>query len=143
MKATVIPSTTRDLTERLIALERCEADGETEPAFRVCDKLRRPLSMLMGTLGYRALISRALTLAQRESKLLTSVRVKEDGALECLNSEAFPAAALLAKQLIALLLSFVGEAVTLRLLDDVWPTLRGSETTRGDLNDSKRQSYDQ
>lgn len=92
----------------------------------------------MGTPGYRALITRALILAQRESKLLESVRVKDDGALEYLNIDAAPGGGVLAKQFMALLLSFVGEAVTLRLLHDVWPTLHGSKTTLGDWNDSKR-----
>jgi hypothetical protein len=64
--------------------------------------------------------------------------VKDDGALEYPNSEAFSTASVLPTQLIALLLSFVGEAVTLRLLHDVWPNLRGSEPTLGESNDSTR-----
>lgn len=137
MNAAAITSTSRELTDRLIACESDEADMGMTPAFRVCDKLRRPLSTLMGIPGYRALITRALTLAHRESKSLESVRVKDDGALEYLNSEAAASGGVLAKQLIALLLSFVGEAVTLRLLHDVWPTLHRSETTLGESNDSK------
>jgi hypothetical protein len=87
----------------------------------------------MGTVGYRALIGRALTLAKRDSKLLESVRIRDDGALEYLNSEAFAAGDVLARQLIALLLSFVGENVTLRLLHDVWPALPGSNSTPGEM----------
>jgi hypothetical protein len=138
MKAAPIKPTSEELVERLIACERDELGVESMPAFRICEKLRDPLSTLVGSLGYRALITRALTLAQRESNLLVSVRVKDDGALEYPNSEAFSTASVLPTQLIALLLSFVGEAVTLRLVHDVWPNLRGSEDTLGESDDSRR-----
>ena len=39
---------------------------EVYAALRVGEKLRRPLSTLAGTAGYRSLIARALTLAKKE-----------------------------------------------------------------------------
>jgi hypothetical protein len=132
MKAAAISPTSRELTQRLIACEGEDADAKTSAAFRACDKLRRPLSTLLGTLGYRALIMRALTLAKRESPSLESVKVKEDGSLDEIDSEAMTAGSVLAEHLLGLLLSFVGEAITLHLLHDVWPELSGLNTTSGE-----------
>ena len=115
-----------------MAYEAGETHTDTSAGFRACDKLRRPLSTLLGRLGYRALIMRALTLARRESAQLESVRVKEDGSLDKNDPTFAVAGAVLTEHLIGLLLSFVGEAVTLRLLHDVWPDLGDLNTTQGE-----------
>ncbi len=132
MKALAISPSKRELTRRLIASESEDMGTEAGSAFRACEKLRRPLSMLLGTLGYRALIMRALTLAKRESSSLESVTVKDDGSLDGIDAEAEAVGSVLTEHLLGLLLSFVGEAVTLRLLDDVWPDLRSRNTTLGE-----------
>ena len=100
-------------------------------AFRVCEKLRQPLSTLAGVTGYRSLISRALTLAKREAPLLgEEVQVKEDGSLErtgaielqqCMDEAAKKGGTLLVAQLLGLLFTFIGQALTLRLVRDLWP----------------------
>ena len=59
----------RDFATRLVV---CETRGdessktETLAGFHVCEKLRPQLATLMGKAGYRALLSRALTLASVE-----------------------------------------------------------------------------
>ena len=122
--------TTRELAQRLLAYEAGEAEAampDTEAVCRVCDKLRRPLTTLAGAAGFRSLLARALTLAKRESPVLGEWEVNSDGSLQGLNGEAAQSGAVLIAQLIGLMITFIGESLTLRLLHDVWPDLPGSE----------------
>jgi hypothetical protein len=119
-------TTTRELAQSLLAYEADEAGAAmpNEPAVcRVCDKLRRPLTTLAGAAGFRSLLARALTLAQRESPALHAWEVKADGSVEVPNGEAVPSGAVLIAHLIGLMITFIGEALTLRLLHDVWINL--------------------
>ena len=94
---------------------------------RVCEKLRGSLSTLAGVAGYRALISRALALAKTEVPSLGRLRVREDGSLEAPDpagrdmDESQGGGTALVAQLLGLLVTFIGEALTLRLVRDVWP----------------------
>jgi hypothetical protein len=128
-----ISSDTRDLARRLVAHE---AAAEVSPmdkssTCRVCEKLRRPLSTLIGSAGYRALLARAMTLAKREAPALAAVQVKEDASLDGLVGEAVQANAEIIAQLLELLTAFIGESQTLRLLHDIWPDLPGEEAFQG------------
>jgi hypothetical protein len=118
---------TRDLALRLLACE--EAAGKTsEPmgfaAFRVCAKLRQPLTTLAGVAGFRSLLSRALTLARAEAPSLSAVRVAADGSLQGLDElrpqvdadQTRKAGIILITQLLGLLVRVVGEAITLQLV---------------------------
>ena len=94
----------------------------------VVDKLRRPLIILAGTQVFRSLLSRALALAIDEVRWFRAVQIKADGSLECPpemaqldQKEIAHAEAVLITQLLGLLLTFIGAALTLRLLQDVWP----------------------
>jgi len=120
------------LAQRLLTYEA--AAGETsEPAesaaFRVSAKLRRPLITLAGVAGFRSILSRALTLARAEAPGLSAVQVAADGSLKGLDElepqigkeQAREGGAILIAQLIGLLLTFIGEGLTLRLVQDVWP----------------------
>ena len=122
----------RYLAQRLLTYEA--AAGETsEPAesaaFRVSAKLRRPLITLAGVAGFRSILSRALTLARAEAPGLSAVQVAADGSLKGLDElepqigkeQAREGGAILIAQLIGLLLTFIGEGLTLRLVQDVWP----------------------
>ena len=127
-------STTRELAQRLLAYEAGEAGAampDTLAVGRVCDKLRRPLTTLAGAAGFRSLLARALTLAKQESPLLGAWEVKSDGSLQGLNGEAAQSGAVLIAQLIGLMITFIGESLTLRLLHDVWPDLPGPQTNFG------------
>ena len=50
-------------------------------AVEISEKLRRPLTTLTGSSGFRALLSRALTLAKVQDPALGSVQLRPDGAL--------------------------------------------------------------
>jgi hypothetical protein len=120
------------LAHRLLAYEAGRGEN-SEPAesaaFRVCAKLRLPLSTLAGVAGFRSLLSRALTLARAQAPSLSAVQVAADGSLEGLDELASQSdqeqsrdgGAILIAQLIELLLTFIGEGLTLRLVQDVWP----------------------
>jgi hypothetical protein len=105
-----------------------EVSGEDITAVvRVSEKLRRPLSTLVGATGFRALLVRALTLAQAQNPALLAVRVQPDGSLEGLselrdNEEGEAGVALIA-QLLGLLDEFIGPDPALRMVADVWPEL--------------------
>jgi hypothetical protein len=126
-------STTRELAQRLLDAESMEAgtaDADTHAVCRVCEKLRRNVSTLAGAAGFRSLLARALTLAKQESPALGAWEVKSDGSLgglDGLNGEAAPSGAVLIAHLIGLMMTFIGESLTLRLLHDVWIDLPDSE----------------
>jgi hypothetical protein len=122
----------RNLSERLIAEEsRVDntSNGAPPAAFRVCEKLRRPLSTLAGSAGFRSLLGRALVLARADVPWLRGIQVRPDGTLQYPppleaqldTAEAAEGGAALVKQLINLLVTFIGEPLTLRLVLDVWP----------------------
>ncbi|ATC63141.1 hypothetical protein CMV30_03755 [Nibricoccus aquaticus] len=122
----------RTLAQILIAEER-RADRDSAPpsraAFRVCEKLRAPLCTFAGAAGFRSLLSRALVLARVDAPLLAGVQIKADGTFlyspemeaQSASAEAAQAGAALVDQLLGLLITFIGEALTLRLVHDVWP----------------------
>jgi hypothetical protein len=122
-----LPPQTLDLAQRLLAYESaaCKTSEPTKfAALRVCETLRQPLCALAGVAGFRSLLSRALTLARAEAPSLSAVQVAADGSLQGLNElepqidkdQAREAGVILIAQLIGLLLFFVGEGLTLRLV---------------------------
>jgi hypothetical protein len=120
---------TRDLAQWLLAFEaapKSPSNPHTPATIHVCEKLRRPLSTLVGAAGFRSLFLRALTLAKREAPISNLVQVKEDGSLEGFNGEATQTGAVLIANLLGLLVTFIGETLTLRLLHEVWPDLPDS-----------------
>jgi len=124
----------RDFAERLITYETKANKTPGEPpttALLVGEKLRPHLATLMGNVGFRALLSRALVLASAEAPWLRSVNVKADGAFEGLDElgarmdrqKIVEGSVLLLAQLLGLLVAFIGESLTLRLVREVWPKL--------------------
>jgi hypothetical protein len=122
----------RYLAQRLLTYEAVAGENSApaeSAAFRVCAKLRRPLTTLAGVAGFRSLLSRALALARAEAPSLSAVQVAADGSVKGLDElasqtgkeQARDGGAILIAQLIGLLLTFIGEGLTLRLIQDVWP----------------------
>ncbi len=96
------------LARHLIRHEAGEGTPEgLPPASRVCERLRVPLGSLMGTTGYSALLARAQVLARARKPV----------------SEAEADVEIVA-QLLGLLITFIGRALTLRLLQDTWPEMK-------------------
>ena len=125
----------KDLARQLLLLEANpgeHAEGAGGDALKVFEQLRLHLSRLVGVAGFQALLSRALALAKAETTWLDAVRVQADGALEGFREAARrqPAEAvmegsgMLLAQLLGLLITFIGEALTLRLAREIWPEAR-------------------
>jgi hypothetical protein len=105
---------------------------------RVYERLRRQLGAPVGVEGFQALASRALALAKSESPRLSSVQVTANGSLRGLGevesqtdlNENGEAGIILIAQLLALFLTFLGEATTLRLIEDLRLQADFKATTR-------------
>jgi hypothetical protein len=124
------PNKTRDLARSLVAREADEgtASLHTEPAtVRVYERLRRQLGAPVGVDGFQALASRALALAKSQSPRLSAVQLTANGGLRGLGEvesqtdadEDGEAGINLIAQLLGLFLTFLGEATTLRLIEDL------------------------
>src|SRR5476649_1399272 len=76
---------THELAKRLLDYEAAAVDTSA-PAdsvvVRVCEKLRGPLSAVVGVADYRLMLSRALALAKVEAPGLGAVQVATDGSLQ-------------------------------------------------------------
>ena len=122
----------RDFAKRLIAYETMKSKSSKTNipmTFPVSEKLRPQLATLMGNVGFTALLSRALALAEAEVPWLRSVHVEADGSFK-VSDEAgsqidpgvfFEGRVVLLAQLLGLLVAFIGDNLTLRLVRDVWP----------------------
>ncbi len=124
----------RGVAARLIADEtRGGKSAATGPprVFHVCEKLRPHLATLMGKAGFRAVLSRALAVVSGEVPWMRAILVNADGSLEGWDKAEVPVEAkqleaggvLLIAQLLGLLVAFIGENLTLRLVRDAWPKL--------------------
>ena len=121
----------RDLARLLVAVETASGsatDAHGHEAVRVCEKLRIAVTRFAGADGFTSLLRRALTLARADVPSIQTLKVKPDGHLEGLDVLVADAttggpetAVALAAHLLGLLVTFVGEPVTLRLVRDAWP----------------------
>ena len=104
------------------------ASSKSNPAavFVVIEKLSPHFVALMGTAGFRALLSRALVLANVEIAWLRELHIGKDGSFERLNEihaqatpeEIFDGGIVLLAQLLGLLVALIGENLMLRLLSN-------------------------
>jgi len=122
----------RRFAKRLITYEasRDKTSETNDPKlFSVYEKLQPLLATLIGNGGFRALISRSLVLAKAEVPWMQSIRVKLDGSLESVKNlheqidadEFFEGRIILLSHLLGLLVAFIGENLTFRLVRDIWP----------------------
>ena len=104
-------------------------ESKSPSGFHVCEKLRPHLATLMGNGGFRALVTRARTLAKEEVPWLQHVQVKPDGSLEVVDEvdaqiskgQIGEGRVVLLAQVLGLLVAFIGESLTVQLLREVWP----------------------
>ena len=127
----------RDLAQWLLAQEGQETgDSRTtaETAFSAFEKLRVKWVKVIGVNGYQALLSRALVLAQvsvswsletERSVWLAAAHVNADGVLSggrtAEGTSGDEGSVEVMAQMLGLLISFIGEDLTLNLVRDVWP----------------------
>ncbi|CAN5491222.1 hypothetical protein BH09PLA1_BH09PLA1_02540 [soil metagenome] len=121
----------RDLAQRLLAIEAAsnrDADPQVHEAVRVCEKLQVSLTRFAGADGFTSLLRRALALARAEVPAMRTVEFKPDCALEGIgtlaadttNGGADAPVGIIA-HLLGLLVTFIGEPITLRLVREAWP----------------------
>lgn len=126
----------QELARRLFAREakRSRAPAALAEAMeKSCRRLHERLDPLIGTGGFRALLARALHLATKDFPWLDAVRVEEHPSCELKGlreavkgSDAAAvngALVLVLANIIWLLVTFIGEDITLGLVRDVWPEM--------------------
>ena len=136
-----------EFANRLIDLEAAKDSSEPHNlvASRICEKLRPQLATLLGNVGFRSLLSRALSLAQKENAAIRDLHINGNGALhapaeiasrdpsELSNGNVF-----LIAQLLELLVSFIGEHLTLHMVSEIWPTLPIDDPSKGNGDKSEK-----
>jgi len=127
------------MARRLIAFEESQSKpSNPNAAALVCDKLRFDLAKLAGSAGFASLLSRALAMAKAQEPALKGVEVRADGTLEGLDTlsrNGDNGGILLVAQFLALLVTFIGETLTRRVVHDIWPQIPADTT---DLKDEER-----
>lgn len=124
----------KEIAQRLLTHDATfgkHAGTKEAEVFRVCEKLRGPLSRLTGVGGFRLLLSRALALAGKEISWLRALHINADGSLEGLEKlevkpdprEIVEGEVVVVSQLLGLLLTFIGPALTAGLLHEIWPKM--------------------
>lgn len=137
-----VSTETRHLASRLLRSdveESRDAAALAATAERNCERLRRRLMPLIGVTGCTALFRRALYLAQGESPALADLAIDEGATTYLAGGVAFAAAhaddpalveaALVGflAHLVALLETFIGEALTRRVLGEQWSAPAATE----------------
>ena len=123
----------RLIAKCLIAYEAREnksSESETA-AFLIVEKLRPHLTTLMGSAGFRALFSRAVSLASADIPELEAITVNADGSLKGVEKveaqlspqEISESRVMLLAHLLGLLVAFIGASLTIALVREVWPKL--------------------
>jgi hypothetical protein len=120
----------RDLARRLLVLEAARAGASNGPvlnAVRVCQALRVSLIRFAGPDGFTSLLRRSLAMAREEAPVLNNIKVNPEGCLEELQlidgaeDDATDAAVAITAHLLGLLVTFIGESLTLRIVRETWP----------------------
>jgi hypothetical protein len=102
----------------------------------------------VGVDGFQALASRALALAKSQSPRLSAVQVTANGSLsglgevESKTDEDGEGGITLIAQLLGLFLSFLGEATTLRLIEDLRLQVDASTETTATTEDTEASATD-
>lgn len=123
------------LARRLIALDsyREPSGPPTLAAVRTSNRLRATLAKFVGMAGFCALMSRALALAKEEVPSLATASVLPDGSLEGLaEAEHDPdAGVIVITRFLGLMATFIGESLTLGLVNEAWPDAPGAGDEAG------------
>lgn len=143
---------TQDLARRLLEYE-ASADKSSESkqsnVFRASEELRHLLCALVGPADYRSFLTRALTLAKAEAPTLAPVQVTLDGSLRGLDEvelqnhqqRAGDPAVILLAQVLEVFRTFLGGALTIKLVQNASPALEAATHSRpsGSFDDVLRE----
>lgn len=112
------------LAMRLMAFEEAGDLGKnpgTNPAIQVIDKLQLLVTRFSGSDGYLALMRRAVALSRIENSSAKSHTLSVDGSTKSLEGLSVDEGLLLITHLLHLMVTFIGQTLTLSLLADFWP----------------------
>jgi hypothetical protein len=124
------PPAIRAWAQQLLAAEATNqpsSGANGHEVMRVCENLRISLTPFVGADGFTVLLRRALALAQEDLPSLQNTRVTADGRLERIEKppanarKEGEAALTITAHLLGLLVTFIGESLTLRLIRRVIP----------------------
>ena len=126
-------SSMQDLARRLLAASQTASGTHVPEVVAVIERLRISLAKFAGDAGFASLLRRALVLACADVPSLQSVKIGADGRLDGVEQLASDtgtgalgdeAAVAITAHLLGLLVAFIGEPLTLRLLRESWPDTR-------------------
>jgi hypothetical protein len=132
----------RNVAQLLLVYETSRgkrSKANTPAIFPIIDKLHPRLTNLMGNLGFRTLLMRALIRAKIQTSWLSQLQMKDDGTLhgwEGLQPHLDPGEFLeggvvLLADLLDSLVAFIGPALTSELVSEIWPRLSLKEADFG------------
>jgi hypothetical protein len=129
-------SSMRDLARRLLAASQSASDPHVHEAVAVIEKLRIILTRFAGAEGFASLLRRALLLTSADVPSLQSVKIGADGRLEGFEQRAGDkstgvagdeAGVAITAHVLELLVTFIGERLTLTLVREAWPDISMAE----------------
>ncbi len=118
--------TIRELASRLIAAEASAGSGpDFHVATMVCSKLQLSLTRFAGADAFSALMRRSLALSRADIPALKDVKVGAEGCVEGLEriDGGLESGTTITANFLWLLVTFVGEPLAMRLVEDMWPGL--------------------
>ena len=120
----------RDLARRLLAASQTGSGPHVPEVVAVIERLQISLAKFAGDAGFTSLLRRAVVLASADVPSLQSVKIGANGRLDGIEQLAADtgagalgdeAAVAITAHLLGLLVAFIGEPLTLRLLRESWP----------------------
>lgn len=123
---------------KIIAFEterKTSSDSEMPLSCLATEKLRPNLAALMGNVGYRSLLTRALSVSVKEHPWLGIVIVQKNGSFEGFDilasqvekEKLVEGCIVILANLFGLLDTIIGEQLMLQLVHDVWPDVSSNE----------------
>jgi hypothetical protein len=142
----------RNFATQLTAyVSRGNSPSETNAAaaFHVCEALHGHMAIFVGNSAFRAFLAHALALTKAEAPWLGEMRLQADGTLEGLKElqaqldpqKLSEGGIVLLAQLLGLLVAFIGERLTLRMVNEVWPkfALKDLDSWNENRNDQRKR----
>ena len=133
----------RDFAQRLISIGATQAKSsasELPKAFAAIEELRPSLAQVVGTLGFSAVLSRALARANTDVAWLRTVHVDPDGSLQGwdeLEAAVDPkdiaeGSVVLLAEFVSLLAELIGERLVLQLVQEAMPKVSKNDLCFGE-----------
>ena len=126
-------SSMQDLARRMLAASQTGSGPHVPEVVAVIERLQISLAKFAGDAGSTSLLRRAVVLASADVPSLQSVKIGPNGRLDGIEQLAAEtvagalgdeAAVAITAHLLWLLVAFIGEPLTLRLLRESWPDTR-------------------